>query len=153
VTLLYLVVRRLKATDWFKTDVYVGDPLPTGTWHYHHIFPNERFDGARVQLRQAHEDAQEDGNERETRRVEEEKLALEARVVSLGNLAFVTPETNCCIGHRSPLDYLREIASTKEGRVGSMDCSGKEQPGLTTRTIVTQCLRCSFGQIIHAARP
>jgi hypothetical protein len=26
------------------------------------------------------------------------------------------PETNIAIGNRSPFDYLREIASTKEGR-------------------------------------
>jgi hypothetical protein len=116
VTLLYLVVRRLRATDWLKRDVYVGDPLPTGTWHFHHIFPHERFDGERARLRQAYEDAQEDGNEGEMRQVAEQQAALEARVVSLGNLAFLLPETNISISNRSPLDYLRQIASTKEGR-------------------------------------
>ena len=116
VTLLYLVVRRLKATDWDKSDVLVGDPLPAGTWHSHHIFPDQRFEGERMQLRKAYEDAQEKGDEATMRQVDEQKSALEAKVVSLGNLAFLLPETNIRISNRSPLDYLREIASTQEGR-------------------------------------
>jgi hypothetical protein len=116
VTLLYLVVRHLKGTDWHDRNIYVGEPLPTGTWHFHHIFPHERFDGERARLRQAYEEAQEDGDEAEMRRIEEQRVALEARVGSLGNLAFLMPETNVRISNRSPLDYLREIASTEEGR-------------------------------------
>jgi hypothetical protein len=116
VTLLYLVVRRLNATDWLNRDVLVGDPLPTGTWHFHHIFPHERFDGERARLRQEYENVQEEGDEAKMRRVEEQRAALEARVVSLGNLAFLMPASNIRISNRSPLDYLREIASTQEGR-------------------------------------
>ena len=115
-TLLYLVVRRLKATDWDKGNVLVGDPLGEGTWHFHHIFPDQLFEGERMRLRQAYENAQEEGDEKTMRRLADEKSALDARVVSLGNLAFLLPETNIRISNRSPLDYLREIASTQEGR-------------------------------------
>ena len=116
VTLLYLIVRRLRATDWLNRNICVGDPLLAGTWHFHHIFPDERFDGERARLRQEYEDAQEEGDEVKMRQIEDRRMALEARVVSLGNLAFLMPETNGYIGSRSPLDYLREIASTEEGR-------------------------------------
>jgi hypothetical protein len=116
VTLLYLLVRRLRATDWHRRDVTVGDPLPAGTWHFHHIFPYDRFDGARARLRQEREDALEEGDEVNVRRVETQMAEREAAVTSLGNLAFLMPETNIAIGNRSPFDYLREIASTKEGR-------------------------------------
>jgi hypothetical protein len=116
VTLLYLVIRRLRATDWLNRSIYVGDPLPTGTWHFHHIFPRELFNGERAQLRQAYEEAQEDGDEAEMRQIEEQRVALEAKVGSLGNLAFLMPESNVRISNRSPLDYLRDIASTEEGR-------------------------------------
>ena len=120
VTLLYLVVRRLKATDWDKRDVLVGDPLDKAldkaAWHFHHIFPDQRFEGERMRLRQAYEDAQEEGDEAAMRHVDEQRSALEAKVVSLGNLAFLLPETNIRISNRSPRDYLLEIASTQEGR-------------------------------------
>ena len=56
------------------------------------------------------------GDEAKMRRVEEQQVALEAKVVSLGNLGFLMPETNVRISNRSPMDYLREIASTEEGR-------------------------------------
>lgn len=116
VTLLYLIVRRLKATDWCDRDVLVGDPLPTGTWHFHHISPHERFDGERARLRQECEDAQEEGDEAKTRQVEQQMAALEARVFSLGNLAFLMPACNIRISNRSPLDYLREMAMPQAGR-------------------------------------
>jgi hypothetical protein len=117
VTLLYLVVRKLKATDWLNRNVFIGDPLSTGTWHFHHIFPHELFNGERARLRQEYENAQEEGDESMMQQVEKQRTALEARVVSLGNLAFLMPATNIRISNRSPLDYLREIASTQEGRV------------------------------------
>ncbi|MGJ0394126.1 MAG: hypothetical protein ACR650_15495 [Methylocystis sp.] len=116
VTLLYVVVRHLRATDWRNHGCYVGDSLPNGTWHFHHIFPNERFDGERARLRREYEEALEEGNEAQLRSIEEQQKALEGKVKSLGNLAFLTPETNISIGNRSPLDYLREIASTEQGR-------------------------------------
>ena len=116
VTLLYLVIRKLGATDWFKTAIRVGDPLPNGSWHFHHIFAWERFDGDRARLRDEMEDAEENGDDAAIRRIAEELDALVKSVSSIGNLAFLMPETNVSISNRAPLDYLNEIASTPGGR-------------------------------------
>jgi hypothetical protein len=94
----------------------VGEPLSSGTWHNHHIFPNERFKGERAALQKAYEDAEEEDNENEMRRITDQRAKLETRIFSLGNLAFLTPETNSSIGNTPPTEYLREIASTPDGR-------------------------------------
>lgn len=115
-TLLYLIARKLKATDWLETHRPVGAMLPEGTWHYHHIFPDETFDAERGALRDAREDAQAAGDETENRRIEQQQADLETRIASIGNLAFLTPATNSTIGNRPPMDYLKELAGTTEGR-------------------------------------
>lgn len=115
VTLLYLVARKLSATDWMEQQYRVGEPLPEGTWHFHHIFPDATFANERILLDQRYEKAQEEGDEAEMRRVKDDREDLEAKVGSIGNLAFLTPRTNISINHRAPADYLRELSSTHEG--------------------------------------
>ncbi|UQA57110.1 DUF262 domain-containing protein [Polyangium aurulentum] len=117
VTLLYMIARKLGATDWFDQIHKVGAPLPGGaSWQFHHIFPDETFDADRGKLRDACEEAKIDGDEEEAERLRLELADLDARVSSLGNLAFLSPATNQSISNRQPFDYLKEIASTPEGR-------------------------------------
>jgi len=115
-TLLYLLARKLNATDWIETKIPVGAVLPGGTWHYHHIFPDETFDADRGALRDALEEAQAEGDEEKSMRIAQQRENLEARIASIGNLAFLTPATNQTISNRPPMDYLKEIAGTTEGR-------------------------------------
>ncbi|OGW15034.1 MAG: hypothetical protein A3G93_07975 [Nitrospinae bacterium RIFCSPLOWO2_12_FULL_45_22] len=116
VTLLYLISRQLEATDWMKTEIKVGEQLEDGPWHFHHIFPDERFDGERARLRDELEDAQSRGDHEVARTLEQERQRLEDRVASVANLAFLIPPTNQSIGNRAPIDYLAELASTPSGR-------------------------------------
>jgi hypothetical protein len=117
VTLLYMVTRKMKATDWADQKTIVGDPLPQSVpWHFHHIFPYENFAADRGKLRNAYEEAKLDGDEEGAERFQQEFDKLEARVTSLGNLAFLTPTTNQSISNRPPFEYLKGIASTAEGR-------------------------------------
>jgi hypothetical protein len=117
VTLLYMVARKMKATDWVDQKFIVGDPLPqSAAWQFHHIFPDETFDVDRGKLRAEYEEARVDGDEDGAERLRQELDKLEARVASVGNLAFLTPATNQSISNRPPLEYLEEIASTPEGR-------------------------------------
>ncbi len=58
VTLLYMVARKLSATDWFDHKLDIGAPLAGGAaWQFHHIFPDETFDADRGRLRDACEEA------------------------------------------------------------------------------------------------
>lgn len=117
VTLLYMLARRLGAVDWFEHKVKVGAPLPGSTaWQFHHIFPNDTFEGERSLLNNEYEEALSDGNEEAATEVKKKIEALEARIDSLGNLAFLIPATNQSISNRQPADYLAEIATTPEGR-------------------------------------
>jgi hypothetical protein len=116
VTLLYLVARRLFASDWYQTDVRVGEQLSSGPWQLHHIFPNDTFEPDRGGLLVELEKAEEDGDEEAVQRIKKEQRSLEQKVYSLGNLAFLTPPTNQSIGNRRPKDYLSQIAETDAGR-------------------------------------
>lgn len=116
VTLLYLISRQLGATDWKRMEVRVGEQLEDGPWHFHHIFPDERFNGERAHLRDQLEDAQSRGEYEASRALEEQGKSLEDRVASVANLAFLIPSTNQSIGNRAPTDYLAELASTPRGR-------------------------------------
>jgi hypothetical protein len=115
-TLLYLVARKMGAKDWHDPRISVGDELGEGAWRFHHVFPYARFEGERARLEEALEDAREDGDEEKMDRVERHVASLDAKIASLGNLAFVTPETSQRIGERAPADYLKEIAETAAGR-------------------------------------
>jgi integrase len=115
-TLLYLVARRLGATDWYQTKVRVGEKVAEGPWEFHHIFPDESFAPERGVLRQQYEEAQADGDEKRMQAIEADCVALESRIASVGNLAFLTPPTNQSISNRSPIDYIKEIAATPDGR-------------------------------------
>jgi len=119
VTLLYMICRNLGATDWKQTEYRVGDSLPGGNspWHFHHIFPNETFNGQRAELRNMLEEAQSEGESDLAHETEKEVEMLEQKVISVANLAFLTPRTNIQIGNRLPTDYLYEIAETEEGVV------------------------------------
>ncbi|WP_437575496.1 GmrSD restriction endonuclease domain-containing protein [Sorangium sp. So ce887] len=117
VTLLYMVARRLGAVDWFDQTLRIGASLPGGgTWQFHHIFPDESFDADRGKLRNAFEEARIEGDEDEAERLRSELADFEARVASFANLAFLSPMTNQSISNRQPSEYLKEIASTPEGR-------------------------------------
>lgn len=117
VTLLYMIARKLGAGDWFQHGLKVGAPLAGGNaWQFHHIFPDETFDADRGKLRDACEEARIDGDEDEAARLQGELDHLEARIASIGNLAFLSPTTNQGISNRQPSEYLKEIASTPEGR-------------------------------------
>lgn len=116
-TLLYLLARRQQARDWHRLDLPVGDALPGGSaWQYHHVFPHETFDGERADLRNEVEEAEYNGDQVRAEDAARRRQELEARVSSIGNLAFLAPSTNQSISNRQPSDYLREIASTATGR-------------------------------------
>jgi hypothetical protein len=115
-TLLYLVARRLRATDVVRLNVRVGDELQDGLWQFHHVFSYASFDGERRRLQEALEDAHADGDEEKAIRIERHMESLEARVHSLGNLMFVHPLTRQALEGRPAAEYLAEIATTPEGR-------------------------------------
>ncbi len=116
VTLLYLVVRRLGATDWDQFGVRVGNQLRYGPWQLHHIFPNDTFEPDRKKLLADLEHAEDDGDEEAVQRIRNELLSLNRKVFSLGNLAFLMPATNQKYGNKRPRDYLREIAESDVGK-------------------------------------
>src|SRR6266849_8696847 len=107
---------KIRNTDWFQTSVRVGEQLSAGPWHLHHIFPDDTFDPDRGTLIAQLEQAQEDGDEDTIERIKRARQTLEAKVYSLGNLAFLMPGTNESIGKRAPTDYLKEIAQTEVGK-------------------------------------
>ena len=106
----------MRATDWKQTDTLVGSDIGADPWHFHHIFPDETFDGERAILRDKIEEAQSNGDNDTVTKLEEERKSLENSIVSVPNLAFLTPKTNQSISNRSPIDYLRELSSTAEGK-------------------------------------
>jgi hypothetical protein len=117
VTLLYMLARKLGATDWYDSQLRVGDPLAGGSaWQFHHVFPQQTFDADRGKLREALVKASDDGDEDEGSRIAREMISLDERVTSLGNLAFLAPATNQSVSNREPSSYLAEIASTPQGR-------------------------------------
>ncbi|HUT53648.1 MAG TPA: DUF262 domain-containing protein [bacterium] len=122
VTLLYMICRKTNAVDWKQSEFRVGDPLPidNSPWHFHHIFPDETFDGQRADLRNMLEEAQAEGEVSLSQEIEEAIRVLEDKITSVANLAFLTPRTNIQIGNRLPSDYLAEIAST-EGGIASLE--------------------------------
>lgn len=116
-TLLYLLARKLGAADWHQPSLRVGEALAGGSpWQYHHIFPDETFDGKRAELRNEIEEAEHNGDQARAQDAGRRREDLEARVRSIGNLAFLSPRTNQSISNQQPSDYLKEIASTPEGR-------------------------------------
>lgn len=116
VTLLYLVTRKLGATDWYQTTVQVGNELSNGPWQLHHIFPDDTFEPDRGNLLVELEQAEADGDEEAIQRTKDKQRLLERKVYSLGNLAFLMPPTNQSIGSARPTEYLRDIAQTDAGR-------------------------------------
>jgi hypothetical protein len=116
VTLLYLVARKLDATDWYQTDVRVGDELSSGPWQLHHIFPYDSFEPDRGKLLVELEEAEDEGDEEAVQRIKNDQRCLERKVYSFGNLAFLMPSTNQSLGSRRPWEYLREISASESGR-------------------------------------
>jgi len=112
-TLLYILMRKAGAADWLRPELAVGDPAVP--WHFHHIFPQENFDGDRAALRNQLEVVRESGSDDEEIAVKNEMQALEERVNSVANLAFLTPESNSTISSRLPSEYLAEICSKPGG--------------------------------------
>ncbi len=119
-TLLYILMRKMKAVDFLNRNLPVGNP--SVNWHFHHIFPQENFDGERAELKNKREIVQQNGSEEEERNIINELQALEMRVNNVANLAFLTPESNSSIGSRRPSDYLAEICSQPDGE----DCLKKQ---------------------------
>lgn len=114
VTLLYLIARRLNATDFYENGIIVGDS--NKSWQLHHIFPRKTFDGDRWRLKEEFELAEESGDEEKMQSIRKEEQLLESKVNSLCNLAFLTAQTNISISDNDPSQYLKLIARTKDGR-------------------------------------
>ncbi|MBK7201971.1 MAG: DUF262 domain-containing protein [Anaerolineae bacterium] len=128
ITLLYILMRKMGAADWplpksdgsdpaanwlQRSKLAVGDP--SVTWEFHHIFPDESFDGNRAALRNKLETVQDSGTDEEAYAVGNELKALEARITNVANLAFLSPQSNLAISNRLPSDYLPEICAQPGG--------------------------------------
>ena len=111
-SLLYLICRNTHAQDWLSS-YRVGDPIPSGVWEYHHIFPKATF----ATKFEALERRLEEADEEDSNSIRDEINSLNGRLNSLGNLAFLTPETNVHIGGHFPSDYLSELIQTDHGRI------------------------------------
>lgn len=117
-TLLYIVMRGRNAVDWLTPEIRVGDKLGDDgrdAWEFHHIFPNATFAGERADLRNRKESAEQEQDEASVKSLEDERVRLESRVRSIGNLAFLTPSSNQSIGERPPSEYLAEICKQPGG--------------------------------------
>jgi hypothetical protein len=115
-TLLYILMRKSRATDFYETSVEVGHILgDNNAWEFHHIFPDAIFDGKRQQIRDRIEEAEENGSEADVKKLFDELNQLNDTINSIPNLAFLTPATNQSIGGREPSDYLGEILSRPRG--------------------------------------
>ena len=117
-TLLYILMRRAEAVDWYVPDIRVGDQLGTDgieAWHFHHIFPDANFAGERAQLRNEKEAAEQGNDEASVKSLDDKRAALDGRIGSVGNLAFLTPSSNQSIGERLPSDYLAEVCEQPDG--------------------------------------
>ena len=112
-TLLYILMKKKGAVDLVCPTVLVGDP--SANWHFHHLFPQENFDGERAELRNKLEDAQQNGSDEDEFVVRNEMQSLESRINTVANLAFLTPESNSSVGSRLPSDYLAEICALPGG--------------------------------------
>jgi len=116
-TLLYILMRKSEAIDFFDTKIKVGDVLSSDqAWQFHHIFPDANFDGKRQQIKDKIEVAEENGTEEDVKRLEAELSKLNNVVSSIANLAFLTPATNQSIGDKEPAKYLSEILQKPNGK-------------------------------------
>lgn len=113
-TLLYILLRRRRAVDWYSR-VPIGDPS-VGSWHFHHIFPSENFNAERGQLDGRLETAKEEGDEADVKRIDSERESLERAIGNISNLTFLTPSTNESIAARRPSDYLADILEQPGGK-------------------------------------
>jgi len=111
-TLLYILARKMEAVDWLNPDIFVGDPTD---WHFHHIFPQENFNGDRSKLKDELEVVQQKGSDDDVLSVRYKMQLLALQVNNIANLAFLIPESNIKIGSRRPSDYLEEICSLPGG--------------------------------------
>src|SRR6266545_2057683 len=91
-TLLYLLLRRKGAVDWYENSVRVGDAA-VPTWHRHHVFPDENFAEDRGRLASRIEAAEQEGDDEQVDRIRRERDVLERRVVNIANLTFISPAT------------------------------------------------------------
>jgi hypothetical protein len=151
-TLLYLVVRKQRAMDWLDASKRVGDELAGGGWQFHNIFPSATFDAERSRLREAIEEGQAEGDDEKVDRLERHLTNLEAKVTSLGNLAFVKRETHLDIGDRAPEDYLAEIASTPRGRAALEAQLVSLDPALWKHSAYEAFCRRRCEALAHAAK-
>jgi hypothetical protein len=117
-TLLYILMRGRNAVDWLSPHIRVGDKLGNDgkdAWHFHHIFPDATFAGERRDLGNRKENAEQDQDEASIKLLDDQTVNLEARIRSIGNLAFLTPGSNQSIGDRPPSEYLAEICEQPGG--------------------------------------
>ena len=112
-TLLYILMKKVRAVDLLDPDISVGDE--SVTWHFHHIFPKENFDGEQAELKNKLEHIQQSGSDQEEIAIRNEMQVLKSRVNNVANLAFLKPDSNSSIGSRRPSDYLKEICSQPDG--------------------------------------
>ena len=116
-TLLYILMRKSKAVDLYKTSLQVGEKLPDNqSWQFHHIFPDAKFNGKRQQIKDLIEEAKENGSEEDEEKSSGELIRLHDSIISIPNLAFLTPETNQSIQDSEPFDYLNEIMNRPNGK-------------------------------------
>ena len=117
-TLLYILMKRANAVDWLRPDIRVGDKLGDDgieVWEFHHIFPDANFAAERFQLKARKETAEQEQDEATVKSLEDERVSLEGRIRSVGNLAFLTPRSNQTIGDSLPSEYLAEICEQPDG--------------------------------------
>ncbi|MBM3239299.1 DUF262 domain-containing protein [Candidatus Poribacteria bacterium] len=116
-TLLYILMRKNKATDFFETSIPVGQILKDNqAWEFHHIFPDAIFNGKRQQIKDRIDEAEESGSEEDVKSLTDELTRLNEFVNSIPNLAFLIPATNQSIGDSEPSDYLDRILSQQGGK-------------------------------------
>ena len=117
VTLLYILMRKNKAVDFYQTDIQVGDKLSNNqSWHFHHIFPDSLFDGKRQLIKDQMLIAEENGTDDDVKKLSEELQKLNETVYSIPNLAFLTPSTNAKINAKDSQEYLQEILQNQNGK-------------------------------------
>lgn len=116
-TLLYILMRKSKATDFFDTSCSVGQILKDNqAWEFHHIFPDGIFQGKKQEIKDKIEEAEENGSDEELKNLKEKLTKLNESINSIPNLAFLTPATNQSIGTSEPSDYLNKILVQPNGK-------------------------------------
>ncbi|GFO96405.1 hypothetical protein ig2599ANME_0594 [groundwater metagenome] len=116
-TLLYILMRKSKATDFFDTPCYVGQILKDNqAWEFHHIFPDGIFQGKKQEIKDKIEEAEENDSDDELKNLKEKLTKLNESINSIPNLAFLTPATNQSIGTSEPSDYLNKILVQPNGK-------------------------------------